>query len=497
MRRTRTLARRSFLRGMGGIAIALPALEIMTPRIGSAGGGAAPKRYVVAFAGSSIGRTDGAYAPSGQTADLFVPDTVGAGYDLKRALAPLADVQDEVSIVSGMKIPWDTGSGIPAAGRQVVFHESTMCPLICGVRGTDVDDATGPTSDQIVAAAIGGDTAHAVLPVCVQAASYRGSNGSGGASGTLSYRMGGNGLEKVAPFISPRLLFESLFTGFVPPGADPAAVAEAQFQLARRKSVIDLAKDDADRLLAQLGGTDKQRMERHFDELRELEMRLDMLDALPEGACMLPMDPGDDPPIGNATETSDASEYDTSAAWSDEETRALVHTDLLHMALACDLTRSVALQYTYAHCWLNMYPVTGHTNDLHELGHGGSGTDSTPLEAMSDGIAWHIEHWSRFVAKLRDTIDFDGKRLLDNTAIVLVFEGGHGYDPEGDDQNVHSSENMAALIAGRVGGLNPTGGKHIVMPDEHPTRVITSAMQAVGAGSTLGEVEGVIPGLFE
>ena len=56
---------------------------------------------------------------------------------------------------------------------------------------------------------------------------------------------------------------------------------------------------------------------------------------------------------------------------------------------------------------------------------------------------------------------------------------------------------MAALIAGRVGGLNPTGGKHIRMPDEHPTRVITSAMQAVGAGDTLGEVEGVIPALFE
>ncbi|HET6583290.1 MAG TPA: DUF1552 domain-containing protein [Nannocystaceae bacterium] len=497
MRRIRPIARRSFLRGIGGVAIALPALEIMTPRTSKAGGGAAPKRYVVAFVGSSIGRTDGAYAPSGETTDLFVPDATGAGYDLKRALAPLGDLVSEVSVVSGMTIPWDTGSGIPAAGRQVVFHESTMCPLICGVRGTDEDDATGPTSDQVVAATIGGDAAHAVLPVCVQAASYRGSNGSGGASGTLSYRMGTNGLEKVAPFISPRLLFESLFTGFVPPDADPAAIAEAQFQLARRKSVIDLAKGDAERLLAQLGGTDKQRMERHFDELRELEQRLDMIEPLPEGECMLPASPGDDPPIGNATETSDASEYDTSAAWSDEQTRALVHTDLLHMALACDLTRSVALQYTYAHCWLNMYPVTGHTNDLHELGHGGSGSDATPLEAMSDGIAWHIEHWARFVAKLRDTTDFDGQRMLDNTAIVLVFEGGHGYDPEGGDQNVHSSENMAALIAGRVGGLNPTGGKHIVKTGEHPTRVITSAMQAVGAGDTLGEVAGVIPELFE
>ena len=86
--------------------------------------------------------------------------------------------------------------------------------------------------------------------------------------------------------------------------------------------------------------------------------------------------------------------------------------------------------------------------------------------------------------------------MLDNTAIVLLFEGGHGYDPEGGDQNVHSSENMAVLVAGRAGGLNPTGGKHIVKAGEHPTRVVTSAMEAVGAGETLGEVSGVIPELF-
>jgi hypothetical protein len=478
--------------------MALPALEIMMPSTSRAGG-AAPPRYIVAFVGSSIGRTDGAYAPSGQTADLFVPDTLGPSYDVKRALTPLTDhmLTDEVSIVSGMKIPWDEGNGIPSGGRRVPFHESSMCPLICGNRGlADDDGATAQTSDHVVAAAIAGDTPRQHLPVCVQAASYRGSNGSGGARGTLSYRDNGGSIEPVAPFISPRLLYESLFSGFVPPDADPAQLAEAEFALRRRQSVVDLVKSDADRLVGQLGGFDKRRMERHFDELRDLEHRLDELEPLPEGSCALPEDPGEDPPIGNATETSAADEYDTSAAWSDEETRALVHTDLIVMALACDLTRSVALQYTYAHCWLNMYPVTGHTNDLHELGHGGSGSDATSLEAMSDGIAWNVGHWARLVAALRDTTDFDGRRLLDNTAAVLVFEGGHGYDPEGGDQNVHSSENMAALIAGRVGGLNVGGGQHIRAPDEHPTKVICSAMQAVGAGATLAEVSGVIPELF-
>lgn len=496
--RVPTLPRRSFLRGAGGIAVALPALEIMTPRKAAAQGDA-PLRYIVAFCGASIGRRDGAYAPGGETADLFVPDEVGAGYTPKRATQPLADhgITDEVSIVSGMRIPWDTGNGVPAAGRRVQFHESTMCPLITGVRGLDSGDAVvAQSSDQYVADMIGGDTLHRLLPVCVQAASYRGSNGSGGTRGTLSYREQGGEIENVTPIISPRLLYESLFTGFVPPGSDPETVAEAEFALRRRKTVLDFVMDDASRLTTLLGSTDKQRMEKHLDELRDLENRLDTLEPLPEGSCDVPMDPGNDPPIGDATETSSASDYDTSAAYSDEETRAVIHTDLLHMALACDLTRTVALQYTYAHCWLNMFPLTGHTNDQHELGHSGTNSDTTPLEAFSDAIAWNVHHWSRLVAKLRDTTDFDGRRMLDNTAMVLLFEGGHGHDPEGGDNDVHSSENMAVLIAGRAGGLNASGGQHISKPDEHPTRVVTSAMQAVGAGDVLGEVEGVIPELF-
>jgi hypothetical protein len=495
----RTIPRRSFLRGIGGIALALPALEIMDLSVGHAAGGGAPVRYVVAFCGSSTGRRDSAYAPSGQTADLFVPEEVGADYTVKRATQPLADfgVTDEVSIVSGMKVPWDEGNGVPTAGRRMQFHESVMCPLLTGTRGLpDSDKVIAQTSDQYVADVIGQSVPHRLLPVCVQAASYRGGNGSGGVRGTLSYREVNGSLEGVTPMISPRLLYESLFTGFVPPSADPAEIAEAEFALRKRKTVLDLVKGQADHLMGRLGGTDRQRMERHFDELRALEMRLENIEPLPEGECELPPYPGDDPPIGDATTTSSASDYDTQAAWSDEETRALVHTDLLHMALACDLTRTVSLMYTHAHCWLNMYPVTGHSNDLHELGHGGSGSDATPLEALSDGVAWNVKHWARLVSKLRDTTDFDGRRLIDNTAIVMLFEGGHGFDPEGGSQNVHSSENMAALVAGRAGGLNPSGGRHIVAPGEHPARVVISAMQAVGAGDQLGELSGVIPELF-
>jgi hypothetical protein len=488
MTRTFRMPRRSFLRGAAGFAMALPLLESMQA---SAGGGA-PRRYFLGFAGSSIGFPGFDY-------DQLVPDATGPGYDVKRALQPLVDlgIRDSVSVITGMEIPWGDAGSVPAGGRVRNWHAKSVAPLISGVRGADDGDeaAQGATSDQIAADVLGLETPHRLLTYRVQAAYYRGSNGDGGDRGRISYREDNGQILPVDPIVSPRLAYESLFTGFVPP--DPAQAAEALAALRRRRSAVDLVLEDAQTLMPRLGAVDRQRLQRHFDELRDLENRLDELEPLPEGECTLPRHPGDDPAIGDATETSSADEYDVQAAYSDEDGRALLHTDLLHMALACDLTRTVALQYTHAHCWLNMYPLTGHTNDQHELGHGGStGSDATPLEGFSDAIAWNVGHWARLVAKLRDTTDFDGRRMLDNTAMVLLFEGGHGYDPEGGNQDVHSSENMAVLVAGHAGGLNPGGGKHIVKAGEHPTRVLTSAMQAVGAGETLGEVSGVIPELF-
>ena len=78
------LSRRTLLRGAGGVMVGLPLLECMLD-----GGPAraqtatAPKRYLVVFDGQSLGGDDDTLLSE------FIPETVGAGYDLKTALAPL------------------------------------------------------------------------------------------------------------------------------------------------------------------------------------------------------------------------------------------------------------------------------------------------------------------------------------------------------------------------------------------------------------------------
>ena len=488
MTRTHRMHRRTFLRGAAGFAMAVPLLESMQAHAG----GGAPRRYFLGFAGSSIGFPTFDY-------DLLVPDATGPGYDVKRALQPLLDleIQDSVSVVTGMEIPWGDAGSVPPGGRVRQWHAKSVAPLISGVRGADNGNerARGATSDQVAADAIGQDTPHRLLTYRVQAAYYRGSNGDGGDRGRISYRDDAGQIIPVDPIVSPRLAYESLFTGFVPP--DPADAAAALTALRRRRSAVDLVLEDAASLMPRLSTVDRQRLERHFDELRELETRLDQEQPPIEGACELLTHPGDDPEIGGPVENGDTGGYAGGGAYSNEERRAEILTDLVAMAFTCDLTRVASMMYTMAQCFLNANPLFGQPSDLHELGHYGVGGGMVGLEAMSDGVAWHVQHFGRLVRKLRDTIDLDGSTVLDNSALTLAFEGGWGYDPEsGDALSVHSSENMSALIAGHAGGLNPQGGVHVSNPGGHPTEVINTALRAVGVNQTMGEVPGLIDTLL-
>jgi hypothetical protein len=318
MRRRFELNRRAFLSGIGGTAVALPLLEVMNDRRASARLNS-PTRYLVAFCGQSIG-TNG---------DLFVPDGVGPNYDLKRALSPLEPVRDSVTVVSNLEIPW--GSDPPAGGRPANFHASTVGPLVSGVRADSSSaEANGPSSDVIVGNAIGADTKFRSLQYRVQAQSYR-----GGDYG--KHRMSYNDRnDPNDPIFSPRLAYDSLFSDLAP--SDGTEVDERNALLARDHSVLDLVSSNAERLLSRLGTLDRQRLQRHFDEIRDLERRLgDVGEATAASTCHATDDPGEDP----SSQLVEAT-YGEEVGYSNEEERARIYVDLVHKAFACDQSRSIS-----------------------------------------------------------------------------------------------------------------------------------------------------------
>lgn len=481
----RSLNRRTFLRGAGGVAIALPTLEIMLSRHGDAlagGAGPVPRRFFIGFHGQAMG------GDGDPVRDLYRPDAFGPNYDLKAATMPLAnygDVRPDVSIISNLRIPYNnSGPG----SWNTEFHLGALPPLLCGVSNPD-DSSTcrGPTADQVVAAAIGAGTTFESLQYQVQPSWYLTDSAPYGRD-ILSYKPdGAGGVVQVPGQTSPRAAYMALFTGFVPP--DPSDAAEVARELARRRSILDLVDGNISRLMPRLGAADKIRMQRHFDEIRALEERLAAIPPDATGECSMFADPGADPPIGGNNATNGGDGFDVNAGYSDEDARARIFSDLIHMAFTCDLSRSVAMLYTMAQSHMNVNSFTGIPYDQHEVGHSVGTT-----EAVSQILAWQLDQFAYLVAKLRDTPE-GAASVLDNTAMVLLYEGGHGLDPStGDENRTHSTENMIVTVAGRAGGF--VSGQHIDGNGMHPVHVINSAMRAVGVDTDLGEVVGTIDGLI-
>lgn len=463
---SKTLSRRTALLGSAGAVVGLPWLEAMVGRGGKALAQVTPRRYLLAFAGVTPGREN-----------LYLPSKEGPGYDLKRTLAPLANVSGEVTVVTGLLLP-PTGPGSWGGGSR--FHGSTNGPILSGVSNPDNGNATprGPTSDQVVADTIDTSTRFRSLEYRVQARNYRES----ARGGIISMRRTATGtLQPNEPQASPLQAYNALFTGFAPPGGAPMQDPAAQIALMRDRSIIDRVSRRAATLMKKLGEADRKRMERHYDEIRALETRLTSTFKATAAGCGALPPPGPDP----ETTTDVYLNGTRPVGYSGENERVKLLNALLRMAFTCDMTRVATLLYTYAQCCMNAQPLLNFpkVTDLHEIGHG-AGT----AEQTADTAAWHVRQFAELVAQLRDTPEGNGS-VLDNCALVLMFEGGFdGVEP-------HSGKNMMALVAGGAGGLKR--GHHVRAVDKHPVNVLLSAMQAVGStADKLGEIEGRIPELF-
>ncbi|MCA9656474.1 MAG: DUF1552 domain-containing protein [Myxococcales bacterium] len=502
------LHRRTFLRGAGGVAIGLPVLECMLDDHGTAyaGGTPIPSRFAIVFAGQALGG-DGYGKTENRVAGMsfdegghfIAPPETGSGYTLTTPLQPVADLVDDFSIVSNMRIPWNAGSvdgaAVPMGGAFRDFHGGGCSPLLSGTRSTSPSfTANGITSDQVMAGVNPGSL-YDSLVLRVQPSWYLAGSSYSGRQ-YISYS-GAN--QPVEAQVSPQNAFNSLFGSFTPDNGED--VARLDFELRSRRSVLDLINRKRDGVLGKLGAADRIRLEQHFDELRDLEMRIGAIDPGDLPACSLPTDPGPDPEIGGDNAGAGSADIGTNTGYSEEDLRASVMVDLVHMAFICDLVRVATLQITTFQSHMNVWQVSNDIGlpiraDLHEVGHNGD-ADNRGQIVVSTMLGWHVGIWGKLVRRLKETTEGAGT-ALDNCAIVFMPEAGHGLQlNDGVSLNAtHSVEEMVQLTAGRAGGLRP--GRHIDTAGAHPVQNLISAMQATGFdGDTLGEVSGNIPELFE
>ena len=412
-----SLSRRTFLHGVGA-AIALPMLDAMTPALAAAGRASkAPVRLVFA------------YVPNGIIMKDWTPAKVGADYEMTRILTPLKAFRDDFTVISGLAD--HNGNEL---GDGPGDHARAGASFLTGVHckktgGSDIHN--GISADQIAAQALGSRTRFASLELGCEDSRTVGDCDSGYScayTNSISWR---SPTTPAPPEVNPRLVFERLF-GAEDFRLDPATRAR---RANYRKSILDMVREDTQKLNGTLGQADRRKMDEYLTSVREIEVRIQRAEQDSQ-----PIKPDIEKPTGVPVLFSDY---------------VSLMFDLQIAAFRADLTR-VSTMMIGREGSMRTYPEINVADSHHPLTHHRNNPDF--IEKVTQINTLHTTLFARYLEKLKAAQDGDGS-LLDNS--LIVYGSGLG------DGNRHTHENLPILLAGRGGGsVKP--GRHLAYSAETP-----------------------------
>lgn len=405
MKKRFALTRRGFLRSATAAGVGAAALPFLTSGASHAAEGF-PKRFIVFF------------SPNGTIPSEWSPDGGETDFTLRRILAPLEAHREKLLILDGLDMR-STSEG-PGDGHQKgMGHMLTGRELLPGDVGGGCDScaavswASGISVDQQIANHIAGDTAFRSLELGVR-------NGNSSNVWTrMSYR---GASEPLPPEDDPYAVFDRVFGGLT---GDRFGIERRQ---AMRQSVVDYLHQDFGDLQARVAREDALRMEQHIDGIRAIERRL-TTGAL-GASCVAP-------DLGERIDTS---------AIDNMPAVGRMQMDMAAMALACDLTRVVSLQWTKS-VGGSSAPWLGISDGHHGLSHEGD-SNADAVDKLVRINTWYAEQFAYLVDQLDSIPEGDGT-LLDNTCVIWVNELGKG--------NSHTRNNVPIVMAGGAGGSFRTG----------------------------------------
>lgn len=455
------LSRREVLRGAGGIILGLPFLEAMLPRFASAA--------------TTIPRLVAIYGGVPSYMSSLPP--VGPLTTLNNSMSAFQNVKQHIGLLSNMSLPvYAKGTTPPPGGCVQQQHYCVPAPFLGGVPSYDSKPMlnNAHTIDQLFSDLAGPGSKYKSIQARVQAAGYL----YGASGGIISSRYVNGVLSTFAPTPTPLDLYNKLFSGGLPSSGTTTTPVISAKELNRR-SVLDLVINDSNRLISSLGGSDKTRMELHFDQIRDIEKRIASTTPPtqpPSSSCALPANPGPSPAVSTPGSLG---------GWGSETTRGDLMADIIALALACDLTRAVSWQLTWDQCGLGSFNISGRNGDLHQISHDVN-NDGTLRTAMEAHLNWHCARMARLVSKLASLPEGSGS-VLDNTFICMGF---------GEGISAHNRSTMHLFAAGCPSTLKM--GQHIAGKGEHSARIWIAGLNGLGFNTnTLGQISGPMTALLK
>jgi len=402
------VSRRAVLRGVGA-AVALPFLDAMVPALTAQARTAANpvRRFGTVFVGL------------GERPSAWRPLTDGVGFQMNEIMKPLEGFRDHVTVVSELCTPINGHAPTAAAWSTGVLAKATIAE----------DVLLGPSIDQIVARAIGGETVFPSIEVCTEdVTGYLGGCDPAYACAYINTTSWANATTPLPMEINPRTMFERLFGR-----AGTAAQRLAAQQTDR--SILDSVREDVRELQAGLGRRDQGRLTEYLDNVREIEQRIQRAEKQNATSVTVP-----DAPVGIPETFSE---------------HMMLMFDLLAVAWQADMTRvfSYMLNRDVSQ---RVYPEIDVSEPHHAMSH--HGKDARKLAGLIKLNTWQVSLFARFVERLKNTPDGDGS-LLDHSVILW----GSGMS----ESDLHYRIDVPTLLVGRGNGLYK-GNRHQVADKETP-----------------------------
>ena len=360
------------------------------------------------------------YVPNGIIPSAFWPaGEPGGAFALSPTLAPLANVQPQLQVISGLN-DICAEAGPDGAGD----HARASGTFLTGVRikktaGSDI--RAGVSIDQVVANQIGHLTRFSSLELTCDAVRKSGDCDSGYACAyeyNLAWRSHN---QPLSPEHNPRFVFERLFGS----GSPRERVGNLKRRQAEQKSILDFVLDDARSVNAKLDGRDKQKLDQYLTSVREIETRID------NSTRLKVRNPDIDAPAGIPD--------------SYEEHVALMF-DMLALAFQTDSTRVATLLISREgsnRSFADIGIASGH----HDLTHHKNSPEIIEKVKLID--RWYMTRFAAFLEKMQSTEDIDGKSLLDHS--MILYGSGNA------DGNRHTHEDLPIVLAGGGGGALKPG----------------------------------------
>jgi hypothetical protein len=401
------LSRRTVLRGMGA-SIALPLLDAMIPaRTAFAKTAAAP-----------MPRFGFVYFPHGAIMDRWSPAATGKEFDIPQILKPLEPYRSHLTIVSGLR----NKAGESPSPHAIIAGTWLGCvPPTPGQAPN-----AGQSADQIAAQHIGQDTPLPSLELAGE--------GGGGAcdptfgcsySGTISFRTPTQPLP-MEP--NPRKVFYKLF-------GQGDTSAERQIISQETGSILDLVQTSANDLQRQLGAADRAMMSDYLDSVREVERRMQKMQAKQSEGIKLP-----DAPAGTP---------------EDFGKQLDLMFEMMMLAWQANVTR-VASFMMAKEVSMRTYNQIGVPDAFHPLSH--HQNDPAKLDRLAKIQVYHTEAFARFVKRMAETPDGDGS-LLDHVVVL--------YGSNMSNSDMHNNDPLPSAIVGRGYG-RIKGNQHLKYAQDTP-----------------------------